>query len=486
MLLPGFALQAQEFSPALTAKHLKKVEETENPVQKIRRYKRFYHRDSIRQWKQAERYWVAKTDSLALAAHERREAFEKKRNQVADDVHSKVYNAVYKPWARQQAYKQLRWLEEDGLGLNGNFKIFLLNYYTEYLLKASQDEAALAELKRDMPHLQFPKELDEKLRTFRLTDTKKYNQILAGKKSKALQNHNLKSVLDGRSKVMDQFSEEKKYAGYGKTLSRGDSVKGFLKSEGERLASDFAKENIDGFSELNEATAGMTAVKGMASQYQEQVKQLGDSAYLKAQAKKKAEEMAMTYLSEHPGLMAPVQQKMNLLMKKYSVVPNSTDLRSAVKRNSLQGRTIKERIVLGGDFQVIGLKPFTLDLSPLIGYRFNRKFNTGIGGNYRKGFGDSIPAIAPNVIGYKAFVSYDILTDFFAYGEFTRNSPGTQRSETFSTRTWKNATFAGIGRKFRLRQKLEMTTSFLYNFLYDNHDPIYPKRWNFRIGFRIE
>jgi hypothetical protein len=465
----------------LSAKHLKKVEETENPVRKIRRYKRFYHRDSIRQWRQSERKWVAMTDSLALAAHQRREAIESRRNQAEDDIHSKVYTTVYRPWARREAHIQLRWLEGGGFTVSGNFRIFILNYYTEYFLTASQDDKALAQLKRDMPNIAFPKELYLKLRTFRLTDTEKYNQIMAGRKADVLPNSHLRNAMEEKSNVMDQFGEVKKYAGYGKTISNTDSLGGFVKTEAERLATEFASGHIEGFSQVNE---GMKQGTGMVSEYQSQVKQLGDSAYLKAQAKKKAEEMAMNYFSENPGIMLPVQQKMNLLMKKYSVVPNSTDLSTAIKRNSLQGRTFKERLVLGGNFQIITLKPFTIDASPLIGYRFNRNFNAGIGGNYRQTFGDTIQAISPSVLGYKAFTSYDLLKDFFAYAEFARNSAGIHAGETFSARSWKNAAFLGVGRKFRLHQKLEMTTSFLYNFLYDHNDPIYPKRWNFRIGFQ--
>jgi hypothetical protein len=39
------------------------------------------------------------------------------------------------------------------------------------------------------------------------------------------------------------------------------------------------------------------------------------------------------------------------------------------------------------------------------------------------------------------------MRDFFAYGEFDRNSSGFEKREGSSERIWKNAAFLGIGRK---------------------------------------
>lgn len=163
-----------------------------------------------------------------------------------------------------------------------------------------------------------------------------------------------------------------------------------------------------------------------------------------------------------------MRTKLSLLMKKYSVVPNSNDLSSARKRTSLEGRTFRERLVIATNFQVISLDPVSIDFAPTIGYMFNKRFIAGLGATYRQKFGtDSIPALSPDVWGYKAFTSYDVLRNFFAYGEYERNSPGRESAEYGSNRIWKAAFLAGVGRKFAVHRKVDMTLIVGYNFLHE-------------------
>ncbi|RAW00578.1 hypothetical protein DQQ10_13345 [Pseudochryseolinea flava] len=214
------------------------------------------------------------------------------------------------------------------------------------------------------------------------------------------------------------------------------------------------------------------------------VKTLGDSSYLKAQAREKAEALLMKYFQENPAFLKGIERKMSLLMRKYSIVPNSNDLSTAVKRTSLADRSFRERLYVALNFQLPSIDPLTIDLSPAIGYKFNARFIAGIGGTYRQSFTDSMPKLAATVFGYKSFASYEVVRQFFVYGEFANNATRHFRLESAAKTKWTSAAFAGIGRKFLLHPKLESTMVVLYNFLYKKDDPVYPSRWAVRIGFQ--
>ncbi|WKZ58465.1 MAG: hypothetical protein QY309_11360 [Cyclobacteriaceae bacterium] len=215
------------------------------------------------------------------------------------------------------------------------------------------------------------------------------------------------------------------------------------------------------------------------------INQLQDTAFIKNLARKEAEELALEYLSEHSELLDPIQKNMDRLMKKFSVVPNSNDLGSAIKRSSLKGKGIRERLFLSLNSQVISIEPVSVDISPMVGYKFTSKFILGFGGLYRQTFSQNQVSFAPDVFGYKGFMSYEPLNKLFAYTEYARNSPGVNRSETGAQRIWKDAWLIGAGRRFEVHPKLDMTILIAYNVLKNINDPVYPGRWNVRIGFQL-
>lgn len=172
-------------------------------------------------------------------------------------------------------------------------------------------------------------------------------------------------------------------------------------------------------------------------------------------------------------------------MKKFSNLPNSNDLTTAVKRTSLKGRTFQERLLLGLNFQMINLSPLSIELAPMAGYRFNSRLSVGVGGMYRQTFADTMTSLSPNVIGYKGFISYEIVSAFFAYGEYARNSPGVQQVEGVSQRLWKETSLIGIGRKFSISKYLDMSVLALYDFFYKKEDSIYAHPFIIRVGFQL-
>lgn len=487
LCLVSAVLQGQDFKQALTEKHLQKVLQTENAVLKLRKYKRFFHRDSIKQARQVDRYWQAKTDSLYRVIAAREKAVARKLKPIKDHAASKIYRTIYEPWARKQAERQINILEQTGLNPSPMFISFLKSYFRDYFLQATQNDSMLVALKAQLPSLPLPKQLSSKVRDFQLIHPRKTINIEALAKGKLNGIKGVKNMRLLQDKAARYNNQVNQYSQYGKLLQNADTLKAFAKAEGEKIAMNHLSktEQFTQVNELKKYQGELDKLKGMPGQYKTQVEQLQDSAYIKEQSKKQAEEFALNYVTEHPEIMQSIQKKMNLLMKKYSVVPNSNDLSTAIKRSSLRGMTFRERLVFSGNFQVLSWDPFTIDASPSIGYKFNRYFALGVGGNYRQTFStDTIPKLAPEVLGYKAFVSYDLFRNFFACGEFDRNSPGMNTEEDKSSRIWRNAAFAGMGRKIRIHSKVEMIILMMYNFMHKLNDPIYPRPFVIRIGFQ--
>jgi hypothetical protein len=285
---------------------------------------------------------------------------------------------------------------------------------------------------------------------------------------------------DVKPRIAELDSDKNKFKNY---TNGSDPLKSFVQKESGVVITD-RLEGMKEINELKDQNDGAKKLLDTPNAYKEQMEQYTDSTYIKEQAKKKAEAMAMEYLNSNPEILKGVQAKMNLLMRKYSIVPNSNDLSTAVKRSSLKGYSFRERLVIAANFQVLTINPFSFDFAPQVGYRFNQKFVLGIGGTYRQAFKDTIATLARQVFGYKAIVSYDILNRCFAYMEYDRNSPGMKREENKSSRIWKDALLIGVGRKFTVHPKLEMTLIMAYNFLYQHNDPIFPQRWVIRLGFQ--
>lgn len=454
------------------------MESVENPVLKMKLYRKYFKRDSVRQLRQFNRFLDEQVDSISGMIRERQHAIDQKRNRVKDDVSSKIYQTVYRPWASKQARLRTAWLDGQGIVITRTCRDFLRSYWTTLFLEASQNDSLLAALSGSMPFIELPKTLRQRLDIFRILEPQKFKAIAVQFSAKSpYEDKMLKTYA-----YADQYIDDaRKYTAFG---LNSDSLKMHLESEAERIGEQLLQSRVEGISELRTADAQMRTTLAKPAQYRAMADQLSDSTYLKEKAKKWAEDRAMQYLEENSKLLEPVRKKMDLLMKKYSVVPNSLDLKTAIKRSSLSDRTMKQRLYVGGNFQILTIDPVTVDVSPLIGYRINTKSIGGAGGNFRQSFGDSIPGINQNVLGYKLFASYDIFQNFLAYGEFDRNVVRSPETREGSKYLWKNAAFLGLGRKLKIHPRVEMTAVFLYNLTYEYGDPVYPRRWNFRIGFQ--
>jgi hypothetical protein len=207
---------------------------------------------------------------------------------------------------------------------------------------------------------------------------------------------------------------------------------------------------------------------------------------LEAAGKAKLKEEAIDHLASHADKLTGAQQKLSKLLNKYKEFSNSNDLSDAVKRTSLKGATWKERLVLGGNFNVVSTEPLSLDFSPLIGYKLNTKFYMGVGMNYRQTFGDSIRYVwklSPSNTSYRLLANYDIIKNFFLYAEWERAGTKILVNDT-RVKRWVNNYFIGAGKKLLIHPKLYMTLTALYNLNNEKFNPTYPRRFQFRLGFQ--
>ena len=522
---------AQSFNVNLSPKHIEQIEKLKSPTKKLKKYKKYFSKDSVRFMKAWEKGLRKKPDSILAATQasikqsEQRilQSEQKLTNKISGllskglagaspDVvvvnsldervlaqsfnpepfknEAEVFYAGHYAWRRDLGrwYLSSGFYKPDSTGVNtGGFLSFArskmhLPQVTPGMTGIPGLSTNLPKVPQGIPGLPGLPSVDGQL-----------NSLEGTGKSWARSQLN---DIEGIKEATQLKGEEGKYIGqlsqyknqYGKYIQNPDSLKSLAERDGSAFAQKEMESRMSAFGSMKDFKnyqKELSQVKGLQNQYKGQVDQLKDSAYLKKKAKEKAEALAMTYLQGHPEIMNGVQKKMNILMKKYSIVPNSNDLSTATKRSSLKGKSLSERLVVAANFQMISPKPLSLDLSPMLGYKINRFFAIGVGGLYRKTFTDSIPNLSPQIIGYKAFISHDVARNFFGYAEFGRNSPGVKAEEGRTIRIWKNAFIAGIGKKMLIHKNIEMTMMVGYNFFHQANDPIYPRPLIVRVGFQL-
>lgn len=103
-----------------------------------------------------------------------------------------------------------------------------------------------------------------------------------------------------------------------------------------------------------------------------------------------------------------------------------------------------ERLVYGGTIQIQKGPPLALDLSPQLGYRFNKRITSGVGITYRLSLsGDSWAelrrsiATTDAVYGGRAYVEYEVVKSFFVHGEYERLSQAVPvNNQDLTARSW--------------------------------------------------
>lgn len=218
---------------------------------------------------------------------------------------------------------------------------------------------------------------------------------------------------------------------------------------------------------------------------EEQMTTLGDSASRAQHMKKMSGELAGKLLEEYGEVPAAIKLKMAALMRKYSIVPNSNDLSSATKLTSLKGQPLGRRLNLALNFQLLSTDPFVIDVAPGFSYRFNTRLSVGGGLTYRQSFAnDSIQFMSKRSVGYRTFSSFEVLNQFFLYGEYQRFTTVSQDERSPLDGPWSQTIIGGVGRRLPLTNRIDIVVLVGYNFTHKDSREMYPRPWIVRLGIQ--
>lgn len=215
-----------------------------------------------------------------------------------------------------------------------------------------------------------------------------------------------------------------------------------------------------------------------------QYKDLADEALNVNQSKVKG----VNYFEGKEDVLLKAMDHSAELKEKYSKVVNSNDLSTATKRSSMEGDSFWERLVFGGTFQIHIDQQTSIDLNPELSYRINKKWDVGIGGNYRlNGEIDDLLGQAQDrqIYGYRVFTEYLLFKDFYAHVEFESLAAKSTAPTDNGQVQWNNSLLAGIERRFNLGKNVQAQISLLYNFMHKDN-PLYNSPWNVRFGFSFK
>ena len=517
-------LRAQTFKVNLSPRHLTKINEGKSAHDKLKKYRKYFSRDSAKQLKKLNKQLARKYDSttrVMLKQQQLAKMMEKKgikpvidtlevlkqytsliprdssswdslRNKGLSEIESNALAAL--PAEQKGELKMLH----DQYGLSSDvLRKFLAGDSTTK--KELKKKVAALSKDKGMENLAKQKELKELQSTYGFSVGDAQNYVAGDSttrkklKIKALQKakeKSMKSLPPNQRKQMEAFQKE--YGPYSKevkqylfflkdSVDRSDTLKVMAEKNAKELATRFGGNEV---TEFNTFDKKMTEMKAAPEEYKKQLEQYKDPIKAKKELKQKATEQ-LSQLDAVKGL----QDKIGLAKKKYSTLLNSNDLSTGIKEKSLKGRPLRERWVIGGNLNIADTAPLMIDLSPQFGYRVNKKFQVGINIVYRLKFVDSVRisnAISQDHYGYGAFATYSIILNFFAYAEFEQ-AASLIKSNTPDkpSREWLNNVFVGVGRKFKIHPKVNGTVLLLWNPVHVNGTTPFSEAFVIKTGFQI-
>lgn len=157
------------------------------------------------------------------------------------------------------------------------------------------------------------------------------------------------------------------------------------------------------------------------------------------------------------------QRRVAKLLSRYQSFTSSGDSLSGIKKNCLQGRPLKERIFLGPNITPLSVNPMSLDISPQLGYKINKRFVVGASLRQRIVFSDTISSnekFISRQLAYSAFTSMTLWKSWFGFAEADFR-PGESGPET-RKRPRRIGCAAGIGKRFLVHPKLYFNLTMVY------------------------
>jgi hypothetical protein len=243
-----------------------------------------------------------------------------------------------------------------------------------------------------------------------------------------------------------------------------------------------AIENFDINSKENKE---LLKIKEYNKQLGSIVRKMKDPEKAKEDLKEKAIEEGINYLQKHQDKISNAQNLLSKLKRKYSYYYTSNGENVSKKINSLEDQSFGKRLIFGSQFQFFRKDPSGIDLSLILGYKFNKRLHGGITGNYRiKVQIDSAKLKISNpqdVYGASVFADYVIYKSFFARCEFESKNTLVFKDDKEINRKWVEGLMIGIGYDFQVYKNLKSGFVVQYNVLHSDDSP-YRNPWQFRFG----
>ncbi|MFW5879919.1 MAG: hypothetical protein ACOCUV_03755, partial [bacterium] len=190
--------------------------------------------------------------------------------------------------------------------------------------------------------------------------------------------------------------------------------------------------------------------------------------------------LANDFLLKNQDKIKPIQQKIKKYTNKYTQFNSAKDVAEG-KEKPVKAKP-KNRITWGTNFQFNPGDPVSVDLSPMLGYRFTTRLSLNLGASLRYQLdraNDFKPPTNDNVVyGYRLFTEYKVIRSFYAHLEWERYS-----RPVGENRDWANALMAGIGKQFAVTKTIQGNVVVLYDFL-NNQQSAHNNAFIIRFGFR--
>jgi len=186
-----------------------------------------------------------------------------------------------------------------------------------------------------------------------------------------------------------------------------------------------------------------------------------------------------------PEQFQKVQEDISKLKNKYSSLPDTRFPEEGRKRNSLEDLPFKKRLYLGGNINATSTDPLIIDVSLQLGYWINKKWLAGTGLIVREQFNQQdSTSLTGDAHGFSFFMRYDIVKQFYAWGESqSQVNRSLLNNESSTPSKWEHANLLGIGRDFSIGP-VRMTSLIMYDFNYLNNS-LNNRPWVFRLGFQL-
>lgn len=143
----------------------------------------------------------------------------------------------------------------------------------------------------------------------------------------------------------------------------------------------------------------------------------------------------------------------------------------------------KEKLVYGGDLQLLFGTYTFIYLSPTIGYSPAKRLYAAVGPVYNYvSDGRYVPRFSQSIFGAHSVARFQVIPALSLVGQFDILQQPDYFSSIPDQKAWVNYALGGLGYTQPLGEKTALYTSLLYNFT-PNRLSIYPSNFILQIGF---